>query len=151
MPLDIYSLYHHEIGEKSNVNVFSRIPFQIFRTMPKFSPDLEGRLSEGGTITYHLLQIAVYMGFKEIYLIGCDFKFSFGISVDGKMVKDETVKDHFAKDDKKTDTMPDLQKNLRAYRSAKRYADHHDIKIYNATRGGNLEVFERRDFDLSFA
>ena len=27
------------------------------------------------------------------------------------------------------------------------YAEHHNIKIYNATRGGHLEVFERVNFD----
>ena len=35
----------------------------------------------------------------------------------------------------------------KAYISAKRYADEHDIKIYNTTRGGKLEVFERLEFD----
>lgn len=38
----------------------------------------------------------------------------------------------------------------RAFISAKRYADTHDIKIYNETRGGMLEVFERVDFDTLF-
>ncbi len=39
---------------------------------------------------------------------------------------------------------------LAAYTEAKRYADTHGIKIYNATRGGKLEVFERVDFDSLF-
>jgi len=38
----------------------------------------------------------------------------------------------------------------RAYKTAKKYADRHGVKIYNATRGGNLEVFERVDFDTLF-
>ena len=37
-----------------------------------------------------------------------------------------------------------------AYKSAKKYADSHGIRIYNATRGGKLEVFERIDFDSLF-
>ena len=37
-----------------------------------------------------------------------------------------------------------------AYEKAKLYADEHGIKIYNATRGGRLEVFERVDFDSVF-
>lgn len=152
MPLDIYvNYYGHAISAGNRINAFSRIPFQVFRNAPKFSPKLTQRLSEGGTITYHLMQIAVYMGFKEIYLIGCDFRFSFGIGVDGKIVRDHNVKDHFAKDDKKTNTMPNLHKNLKAYQSARIYADRNGIKIYNATRGGNLEVFERRNFDEVFA
>ena len=33
------------------------------------------------------------------------------------------------------------------YKCAKDYADSHGIKIYNATRGGELETFERVDLD----
>ena len=29
------------------------------------------------------------------------------------------------------------------YRVVKKYADEHDVKIYNATRGGALEVYDR--------
>ena len=39
---------------------------------------------------------------------------------------------------------------LKAYQKAKQYAETHGIKIYNATRGGKLEVFERVDFDSLF-
>ena len=42
------------------------------------------------------------------------------------------------------------QKFITAYEVAKDYAKENDIKIYNATRGGKLEVFERVDFDLLF-
>ena len=42
----------------------------------------------------------------------------------------------------------DLQ--LAGYQKAKQYADAHGIKIYNATRGGKLEVFPRVDFDSLF-
>ena len=35
------------------------------------------------------------------------------------------------------------EKNIAGYLAAKRYAEQHGIKIYNATRGGELEVFER--------
>ena len=37
-----------------------------------------------------------------------------------------------------------------AYQAAEKYAEEHGIKIYNATRGGRLEVFERVDFDSLF-
>jgi len=33
------------------------------------------------------------------------------------------------------------------FRSAKEYADSNSINIYNATRGGMLEIFDRVDFD----
>lgn len=37
-----------------------------------------------------------------------------------------------------------------AHQSIKYYAETHGIKIYNATRGGMLEIFERVEFDKLF-
>ena len=36
-----------------------------------------------------------------------------------------------------------IDRSLVVYRLLKQYADKHGIHIYNATRGGNLEVFPR--------
>lgn len=33
------------------------------------------------------------------------------------------------------------------FENAKKYAEKRGIKIYNATRGGKLEIFERVDLD----
>ena len=37
-----------------------------------------------------------------------------------------------------------------AYEAAEKYTESKGIKIYNATRGGMLEVFERVDLDSLF-
>ena len=37
-----------------------------------FSRDCYARVFDGYTITHSVIQLAVYLGFKEIYLIGCD-------------------------------------------------------------------------------
>ena len=147
-PLDLFDKFVK--NKQENIHLFSRIPFQFFNNKPRFNPNLFGRFSEGGTITYHLLQLAVAMGFKEIYLLGIDFSFSWGIGPDGKYFENPTVKDHFSADKTKCDTMPNLYYNLQAYKAAKKYADSHGIKIYNATRGGKLEVYERINFDDLF-
>ena len=39
---------------------------------------------------------------------------------------------------------------LLAYKKAKKYANLYGFNIYNASRGGKLEVFERVDFDEIF-
>ena len=101
-------------------------------------------LFNGATVTFDCIQIAVYMGFKEIYLLGVDFTFN----VDYKDEKNHFVKNYYNKNSKTACFDKDGQ--LHAYKSAKAYADKHDIKIYNATRGGALEVFERVDFDSLF-
>ena len=147
-PLDIFDKCIKE--RMKNVFVFSRLPFQFFGNKPRFNPNLLGRLSEGGTVTFHQLQIAVAMGFKEIYLIGIDFNFSWGIGPDGKYFENPSVKDHFDADKSKLDVMPNLYYNLQAYKAAKKYAEINNVKIYNATRGGKLEVFPRINFDSLF-
>ena len=45
-----------------------------FRT--KFSDNAYDCVYDGGTVTYSMMQIAAYMGFKEIYLLGCDCDYS---------------------------------------------------------------------------
>jgi uncharacterized Rossmann fold enzyme len=107
-----------------------------------FSDDFSIGGYSGYTVTYEgCLQLAVYMGFKEIYLIGVD-------------------NCNYSKDDcghyyagYRTGGQKEcllVDKTTLAYQSAKAYADAHGIKIYNATRGGKLEVFERVDFDSLF-
>lgn len=147
-PLDIFD--KHIRKKTSNIHLFSRQPFQFFNNRPKINPDLEGRLSEGGTITYHMLQIAMYMGFSEIILLGNDFNYSYGIGPDGKYFEAPSVRDHFEGDNSKMAVMPNLHYNYLAFESAKSYAEKHSIKIYNATRGGKLEIFERKNFDAFF-
>lgn len=109
--------------------------------------DVSKSFSDGYTVTFVAIQFAIYMGFKKIYLLGMDFNFSTMISSSGKKIVNKDVKDHFY-EKKYQATVPCFyDNNLYAYNVAKEYADSHDIKILNATRGGKLEVFERVDFD----
>ena len=39
---------------------------------------------------------------------------------------------------------------IKNYECANRFAQEHGVKIYNATRGGYLEVFERINFESVF-
>lgn len=102
----------------------------------KFSDDPYAVVYDGFSITMALIQIAVYMGYKEIYLLGADCSFT------------DPNKLHFA-DYGVADSTIDTarERNLAGYRASKEYADKHGIEIYNATRGGALEVFERRNLD----
>lgn len=110
--------------------------------LPKFADEITNGVESGHTITFVALQLAVYMGFREIVLLGVDHNYSVNLNPDGTMEYDNTVQDYF---DNKNHIagLPQIQKMTLAYHSAKQYADAHGIKIYNATRGGKLEVFER--------
>lgn len=112
--------------------------------LPAFSEDLEYAVTPGGTVTYSCIQLAVYLGFKEIYLLGVDCNFH--------NLKDRMyfAKDYISEPANAVNHDGHEEVMNMAYQSAKKYADSHGIKIYNATRGGMLEVFERVDFDSLF-
>lgn len=106
----------------------------------RFSEDITKVVYEGFTVCYAVLQIAVYMGFSEIVLIGCDNKNTASetnaITIDGV---DEKLSD---------EVYEGIYEKMRgAYRTAENYSKAHGFRIYNATRGGCLEEFERRDLD----
>lgn len=120
---------------------------------PDFSEDIAKCVVNSKTVVYSAIQIAVYMGIREIYLIGVDHHFHTSINDKGEIIVDPTAKDYFcaAYNQDKTDLyIPNTDKSTLTFAAAKRYADSHGIKIYNATRGGKLEVFERVDFDSLF-
>ena len=48
---------------------------------------IENQVCEGGTSLFVLAQIAIYMGFTEIYLLGVDFSFSAEIDANGIIKK----------------------------------------------------------------
>ena len=83
------------------------------------------------------------MGFKEIYLIGVDCNYSPGNSV----ITQESYFDPRLYNSKRAYAAPEVDTNLQAYARAKEVCEHRGIKIYNATRGGKLEIFERADID----
>ncbi len=132
------------LSEPENNYYFARYPFKFFSRFPKFSNNINGIFGEGNTITYHLIQLAASMGFSEIYLLGCDFSYDIAIGTDGKIIKNNDQKNYPWKEDKQQPyVMPNLQANLYAYMSAKRYGDENGIRIFNSTRGGKLEIYPR--------
>lgn len=113
--------------------------------LPQYAEDIRYGLYTCTTVIYHCIQLATYMGFKEIYLIGVDFN----ISGNYKNVNNHFIKNYYDNNSRTAIFYDDEQ--LRSYKAAKKYADEHGIKIYNATRGGKLEIFPRVDFDSLFA
>lgn len=128
----------------TNVHPFYEQLAPYTETGPYFSDTFSNGTYSGCSVTYTCLQFAVFAGFQEIYLLGCDHNYPSDTHADDR--------NHFIKDyDGKSKNLNyNKQKVELAYLSAKRYADAHGIKIYNATRGGKLEVFERADFDSLF-
>lgn len=127
----------------NKINVYKWHLKKSERVEPAFSDDFAKESFWGKTVIYDgALQLAVYMGFKEIILLGTDCSIN--------AVSNES--EHFYGNEKNQAEKSHLHipEIFRAYAVAKKYADLHGIRIYNATRGGNLEIFERVDFDSLF-
>ena len=94
------------------------------------------------------LQIAAYMGFEEIYLLGMDH-YNVGSVVDPR---NHFSSDYFSDEEKAIyeGVAADFDSMNLAYQKAETYSRKHGFRIYNATRGGRLEAFERVDFDGLF-
>ena len=108
----------------------------------------------GHTVTFNNLQIAAHLGLNPIYLIGCDHYYGSeqhttgGNDATGIVATGESH--HFHKDYRKPGEVvlsaPILKMNL-AYEMARRETEANGFKVFNATRGGYLEAFERADLD----
>ena len=102
----------------------------------KFSGDCYRTVYGMHSITHSLIQLAVYMGFKEIYLLGADCNFPKGRQI------------HF-QDYGVPDTTIDTarERNIAGYKEVKKQMNQYGFTVFNATRGGALEVFERVNLD----
>ncbi|MCM1089540.1 MAG: DUF115 domain-containing protein [Muribaculum sp.] len=113
-----------------------------------FSYDAVDRIYGGQTVLYDAVQMAVYMGFSEIYLLGVDFTYQKERLEDGTIIDTGCTKDHFndAYDDGLQNAIAVVfQKSIaeKVFEKAKESCESRGIIIKNATRGGYLEVFER--------
>ena len=144
--------------------------------LPPFSDDVTDCVYNGQSITYINLQIAVYLGFREIILIGVDHQYkrhhhihrsddirssdikeNTEIKAEGTLsIQQNVQQNHFCADYWNgiygtNDGTYAVEEVTLAYKAAKEYAEAHGIKILNATRGGKLNVFKRVNFDSLFA
>ena len=118
-----------------------------------FQHDLTSFIPEGYTVTYVAMQIAYYMGFKNVYLVGMDHNFD----QIGKPNEEQTLKEednnHFDpryfKDQKWH--LADLEGSELHYRIADFVFKRDGRNIYNATVGGKLEIFKRIDFEKAIS
>lgn len=120
-----------------------------------FTQELSDKVSCCGTVTITAMQFAAYMGFTEIYLIGVDHNFAKMIDVNGNVIENDKIKNHFddsyEKNEKKEPSpFFNVDNATEGYMRIKKYFDERNINVFNATRGGKLEVYERVDLDEFF-
>ena len=122
---------------------------RFYPNHPGFSSDITEGVFWGLTTVYTIaLQCAAYMGATEIYLIGVDHHHI------GKVTdkRNHFIENYFEEDEEELykNAVADFEGMNLAFEKAERYSRENGFRIYNATRGGKLEVFERVDFDSLF-
>lgn len=154
-------MYSSRIVRANNIKLNNLIYVPILGKVTKnysapFSDKADKYVYDGSMVTYLFLQLAVYMGFDRIYLIGMDHNFPFNRTRNGKIeVNDISIPVHFwesAETNNEGDRI-DLHANYQelaenSYKEAERYSrESKRCRIFNATRGGKLEIFERVNLD----
>jgi len=118
-------------------------------TGPKFEPDARKRLWEGATVTYVALQLAFYMGFKQVILIGVDHNFTTQGKPNTTIVSQGDDPDHFHNSYFGKGfrwQLPDLETSERGYQMAQEAYHKSGRQILDATIGGKLKIFPKVDY-----
>jgi hypothetical protein len=112
----------------------------------------------GWTTIYYQMQLAYYMGIREIYLLGVDFHYNLSkkkkeIGKGSQVFISDGEINYFHKSYKKegeTWFPPRLNYQRKALNVAKDFFESRGGKIYNASRKTALDVFPLVDFDSLF-
>lgn len=133
------------------INFLRRYPF-----FPQFSTDFTNHVFWGGTVTYLNIQLAHFLGIKEVYLVGIDHNYvvpktdiqTKDIILSQSVDQNHFHPDYFGPGYRYHD--PRLDRMEIGYKRVKTFCKQNGWQVYNATFGGRLELFERRDFKSLF-
>ncbi|MDA9981754.1 DUF115 domain-containing protein [Gammaproteobacteria bacterium] len=110
----------------------------------------------GFTVIYTQLQLAYYMGIREVYLLGIDFDFKESSATGAKTSAGESIlknngePNHFHSKYRAQGelwTKPRLDYHYQAFSAAKNAFEAANKRIYNASRKTKLDLFQRVDLD----
>ena len=110
----------------------------------------------GGTVLYMNLQLAAYMGFKNIYLIGVDLSYSIPKDADIKgsvITSNSDDPNHFNPTyfgKGKRWHLPETDRMQESFTNAFKEMKKSNINLYNATVGGNLKEIPRTKYESLF-
>lgn len=133
--------------ELTGLKKFSENPDDYY-----FSPNPIKVIGFGFGVIFPMLQLAVWMGIRQLYLYGIDhtFKLPKDYVKPGVHVTHQGEDNHFIPNYRNPGEKwapPNPKKTEAAFQCARNYCESQGIEIYNCTRGGRLEVFERKSID----
>jgi len=125
-----------------------------YDNFPQFSNN-PGVLYLGNTTVYYLMEIAVIMGFTELFLVGVDNNYL----IPNEQIKDnrwtdEKSQNHFHPDyceqGKRAFCLPRPERAEEAFAYSAKWCKENGIKVVNASPGTKLECFPIVDFEYLF-
>lgn len=149
--------YNRQIPPDANTRNFRMFGlFDGYPAFPRFSHNAAKGIWWGGTVTYMCMQLAWYMEYDPVYLIGMDHNY----------VKPGTTKasglvwtsqgedpnhfhpDYFGRGKRWHD--PQIPRMEAGFRKARLEYEKAGRRVFNATHGGKLEIFPRVSFEGLF-
>jgi hypothetical protein len=108
---------------------------------------------EGATVTNVALQLAFYMGFQQVVLVGVDHSFTSRGAPNQTVVSEGDDPDHFSPDYFGKGfhwQLPDLETSEVGYSLAQRAFRRAGRQVLDATVGGKLQIFPKVDYNSLF-
>ena len=99
------------------------------------------------SVLFGTMQLAAYMGFKRIYILGADYNFLDTVNKPCNHFY-EHVTDDISKNPKEyfEDVFNSLYITFHNYRLMREYLDYRNIEIINLSRESKLDMFKKQDF-----
>lgn len=136
----------------NRVNIYA--PIKHYSTDFREIIDLSSCMTDFGTVIFQCIQIAIYMGFKTIYLLGCDCT---GIQKVLSNTEDNycfKVDSYATKAYKHSNNLDDVESLFNSwttifgqYKTMELYTRKLGVKIYNLSNPTILDSIERKDID----
>ena len=127
--------------------------FIIGKFSQSFGSGLAKAFGNGKSVTYTAIQLAYFMGFSEVYIVGKDHNYNTAERAGTSIKSSGKEKNHFIpgyyKKGQNWDA-PDLAGEEKAYEIANKHFSENDRIIKDATEDGNLEIFEKVKFTTLF-
>jgi hypothetical protein len=139
------------LGAGDKLSACEHVHYLLTNGLHGFHKNLQEPISEGYTVTFVAMQIAYYMGFRRVFLIGVDHSFE----TDGQPNEAQTMEgedvNHFDPDYFRGQTwqLPDLQGSELSYRMARFAFQRNGRQILDATVGGQLEIFPKIPYEVA--
>jgi hypothetical protein len=162
---EIRALKLIKLGAWSTESYLKGIDSMFFSNAPKgisrdnYNWDLIKGIYAGHSVVNFSLKLAFWMGIREVYVIGVDFKFTVPKTISGRkifgndVIVSEGEVNHFHPDYRKSGeswTMPQLEAQRKDFQMTGEFYKQNGGIVYNASRHSELDAWQRVEFGTLF-